>query len=114
MKKLRFLSIMCLALVLMFTAMTPVFAKTTKIKPLPYYTNLNGVELTKVQYDNLARVFNEDTIATLTQDMANLLADDTTLTSSGKTTYVKTDTVYDYFESRIVKIAQENNALGED
>lgn len=32
-----------------------------------FYTNMNGVELTEEQYLNLSKVFDENTIATLTQ-----------------------------------------------
>lgn len=38
-----------------------------------YYTNLNGAEMTEVQYNNLKKVFNNDTIATLEKKQADYL-----------------------------------------
>jgi hypothetical protein len=55
----------------------------------------------------LARVLNKNTIATLTQNMADLLADDTTLTVSDKTRYIKTYTVYDFFGNVISTTEEE-------
>jgi hypothetical protein len=73
-----------------------------------FYTNVNGVKFTKAQYDNLSRVFSENTIATFTQNMVDVLADDTTLFGSkGKTQYFKTDTYTDAFGNIIAQYDTE-------
>jgi hypothetical protein len=100
MKKTKILSTMIFALAIAFMCTTTVFASNARYSQ-PYYTNLNGVELTQQQYNNLARVFDEDTIATLTQDMADILADDTTLQTRSSTQYVKVETVVDIFGNEV-------------
>lgn len=108
MKKLKIINGMCIALTILFTSVSPVFAQTNKtLTSTSYYTNLNGVELTEIQYNNLAKVFNEDTIATLTKNMVDILADDTTLQSRSSSRYVKTDTIYDFFGNIISEVNTE-------
>ncbi|QPR67371.1 hypothetical protein I6G82_19475 [Lysinibacillus macroides] len=86
--KLKILSVVCLALIIIFTEAMPTFALTSENKAFPYYTNLNHIELTEDQYKNLARVSDEDTIATFTQDMVDILANDTTLETRGHSKYI--------------------------
>ncbi len=90
MKKL-FLAILTLSLILP----TFVSALTIYDNAVPYYTNLNGATMTKQQYDNLKRAFDEDTIATMTVDTVNLLKNDPSLTSTEETKYIQVDEYYD-------------------
>lgn len=92
--KLKKVSLILATLIMTFSISTPVFALE---KEKIVYMNLNGVKLTETQYSNLKRAFGEDTISTLTQDMANILKDDTMLTTRGSEKYIQTDTTIDYF-----------------
>lgn len=108
MRKMKILAMSFLTIAFMFVSTINVDAASQKEKQSkPYYTNLNNVEMTKTQYDNLARAFNEDTIATLTQDMVDELANDTTLTTRSSTKYVKIDTIVDVFGNIIDVIEEE-------
>ena len=76
-----------------------IFIGTSNVyaKEKPFYTNLNGVELTETQYNNLIKALDEDTIATLTQDMADILKDDTKLVSNKYSKYIKIDNIVDKY-----------------
>lgn len=89
--KTKILAFGLLALTFGFFGTTHVFAKEK-----PFYTNMNGVKLTETQYNNLAKAFSNDTIATLTQNMANIFKDDETLASRGYSKYVRVDTLTDF------------------
>jgi hypothetical protein len=88
MKKLGFLT----SLMMIFSmCISPVYALENET---PYFTNMNGVELTKTQYDNLLKGFGEDTINTMTQTMINSLKNDTNIVKTTSVKYIKTDTIY--------------------
>lgn len=59
-----------------------------------YFKNMNGVELTETQYNNLRRGFSHDTINTMSQEMIDVFKDDETVTQTSSTKYVKTETRY--------------------
>jgi hypothetical protein len=60
----------------------------------PYFTNMNGVELTKEQYNNLLKGFSHDTINTMSEEMIDFLKDDTNIQKVSTTKYVKVSTKY--------------------
>lgn len=62
-----------------------------------YYTNLNGVNLTKQQYDNLLKVFDEDTIATMEQSGIDIYKNETNLTKTVEVKYIRTDYFLDAY-----------------
>ena len=57
-----------------------------------YFTNVNGVELTKQQYENLSKVFSYDTIATLNEEQINLYKNNTNLKAEKTFKYIKIET----------------------
>lgn len=81
-------------IILLFSPLS-VLAKTNDKSDI-YYTNMNGVQLTEVQYNNLARAFSDDTIYTMSATQINLIKDDTTLKSTSSETYVKVNCYYNY------------------
>lgn len=90
MKKLKFISLSILsAFVIFLSTTTNVFAEEI------YYTNLNGATLTEEQYNNLSRVFSEDTIATMTPEAIDLLKDETELSLSSEEKFIRIDEWYD-------------------
>lgn len=100
------MTILSIALILVGT-ITVNAASQNENQSKPYYTNLNSVKMTKTQYDNLSRAFNEDTIATLTKDMVDTLANDATLKTSSTTKYIRVDTIVDIFGNVIDVIEEE-------
>lgn len=81
---------------------------------LTFYTNMNGVELTKEQYSNLNKVFDEDTIATLTEQQINYYKNNSNLSKTENTKYIRTDNYYDNNGNLISSedtIVNENDAL---
>jgi hypothetical protein len=90
MKKLKFISLYILSAFLIFlNTTTNVFAEEI------YYTNLNGATLTEEQYNNLLRVFSEDTIATMTSEAIDLLKDETELSLSSEEKFIRIDEWHD-------------------
>ncbi|MBE6139272.1 MAG: hypothetical protein E7174_02030 [Firmicutes bacterium] len=73
----------------------------------PYYTNLNGAELTEQQYNNLIKVFSEDTIATMTVEQINLVKDNENLVKTEDTKYVRVDDIYDLRGNIVSRIEKE-------
>ena len=64
-----------------------------------YYTNLNGVEFTEEQYQNVSRVFDEDTISVMAKETADLIKDDKKLhIVDEETRYYRVDEIYDKSE----------------
>lgn len=59
-----------------------------------FFINMNGVELTEEEYNNLLKGFNHDTINTMTEEMINPLKGDKNITKLTTTKYVKTEVVY--------------------
>jgi len=59
-----------------------------------FYTNLNGVELTKKQYNNLLRGFDEDTIATMEIEMSDNFKNNDSLLRDDTIIYVKVERTY--------------------
>lgn len=59
-----------------------------------YFTNMNGVELTETQYNNLLKGFSHDTINTMSAEMIDDLKDDINIKKVTTTKYVKTSTRY--------------------
>jgi hypothetical protein len=55
---------------------------------------MNGVELTKEQYNNLLKGFSHDTINTMSEEMIDFLKDDTNIQKVSTTKYVKVSTKY--------------------
>lgn len=79
-----------------------------------YYTNMNGVELTEKQYSNLSKVFDENTIATLTEQQVNYYKNNSNLAKIENTKYIRTDDFYDNNGNLISSkdtIVTENDAL---
>ena len=60
-----------------------------------YYTNLNGVSITKTQYDNLSKVFDENTIATMERKQIDYYKNIEGLTKTEREKYVKIDEYFD-------------------
>lgn len=60
----------------------------------PYFTNMNGVELTEEQYNNLLKGFSYDTINTMSEEMIDFLKYDTNIQKTSTTKYVKVSTRY--------------------
>ena len=69
-----------------------------------YFTNVNGVELTKQQYENLSKVFSYDTIATLNEEQINLYKNNTNLKAEKTFKYIKIekDNVKNVYKESIV------------
>lgn len=115
--KKRKIIIFIFIFIFVFSSFISVSAKENENEKT-FYTNVNGVQFTKKQYDNLIRVFNEDTIATFTQEMADVLADDETLFGNkGKVTYIRTDTILDplgnilfQYDTEVSKEEAESNS----
>ena len=63
-----------------------------------YYTNLNGVSITKTQYDNLSKVFDENTIATMERKQIDYYKNIEGLTKTEREKYVKIDEYFDEIE----------------
>lgn len=59
-----------------------------------YFVNMNDVELTEVQYNNLLKGFSHDTINTMSEEMINILKDDSNIKKITTTKYVETSTRY--------------------
>ena len=59
-----------------------------------YFVNMNGVELTEAQYNNLLKGFSHDTINTMSKEMIDMLKDDTNIKKVTTTKYVETSTRY--------------------
>ena len=59
-----------------------------------YFVNMNDVELTEVQYNNLLNGFSHDTINTMSEEMINILKDDSNIKKITTTKYVETSTRY--------------------
>lgn len=59
-----------------------------------FLTNMNGVELTENQYNNLRKGFSHDTINTMSQEMIDLFKDDENITKVSSVKYIRTDTKY--------------------
>lgn len=79
-----------------------------------FYTNMNGVELTEEQYLNLSKVFDENTIATLTQQQIDYHKNNSNLRKVENTRYIKTDDFYDLngnLINSIETVVNENEAL---
>ncbi|MBO5120211.1 MAG: hypothetical protein J6C28_00810 [Bacilli bacterium] len=74
-----------------------------------YYTNLNGATLTKEQYNNLLKVFDEDTIATMEKSGIDIYKNDTNLTKVENVKYIKTDYFYDAYGNVILSRENEVN-----
>ena len=49
-----------------------------------YFVNMNGVELTKEQYDNLLKGFSYDTINTMSAEMIDMLKNDSDIHTTKK------------------------------
>ena len=73
----------------------------------PYYTNMNGAELTEQQYNNLLRAFSKDTIATMTVDAINQLKDNENLKKYEITKYIQIDEFYNASGSLISRLEKE-------
>lgn len=80
-------------LILLSTMIFPMMVSASEKKP--YYTNLNGAELTEQQYNNLKKAFNDDTIATMTVETINLLKNEQNLSTTVEEKYIRTDEYYD-------------------
>lgn len=59
-----------------------------------FFVNMNGVELTETQYNNLLKGFSHDTINTMSEEMINMLKDDSNIQKTTTTKYVETSTRY--------------------
>ena len=81
-----------ITLVLLLTLVSPI---VTSAEGKIYYTNLRGVELTETQYNNLKRVFDENTIATLDQKTIDYYKDEEKLSKSENEKYIKTEEYLD-------------------
>lgn len=57
---------------IIISALMPVNASANE----NYYTNMNGAVLSQEQYDNLSRVFDKTTIATMSVSLVDSLKDD--------------------------------------
>ena len=60
-----------------------------------YFVTLDGINLSEKQYNNLIKVFDEDTIATMDKKLLNSLKDNENLSKTENTKYVKTEYFYD-------------------
>lgn len=78
-----------------------------------YFTNMNGVELTEQQYNNLLEGFSPDTINTMSAEMINPLKNDTNIQKNTTTKYVKVITEYKNGEA-INSIQEEVSKLEYD
>jgi hypothetical protein len=110
MKKYRVIKIGILYLILTFAVLLQVNAqpKNEINKTLPFYVNMNGVELTEVQYSNLSKLFDESTLKTLTKEQLDLFASDPTLQRGPEySQYIRTDMFLDYFGNIISSIHTE-------
>lgn len=76
-----------------------------------YYVNMQGVELTENEYQNLAKVFSSNTIASMSKESINLIKSDSTLQSIEETKYYKFIEEVDYFGNVIatdqIEVSQE-------
>ena len=87
MKKIMFIALTLLALLINLKTLNALEEEI-------YFTNLNGVQLTKTEYDNLRKGFDESTINTMSEEMINNIKDDENIRKITTTKYVKTSTRY--------------------
>ncbi len=88
MKKIK---IVVLSLMIM-TIFAPTVASA---KETVYYTNLNGVEMTETEYNNLRNIYDEDTIATLEKATVDLFKDKENLVVTRTEKYIQVDEYID-------------------
>lgn len=77
----------CTISVSIFIFSMPVHATDKEV----YFVNMNGVELTKEQYDNLLKGFSYDTINTMSAEMIDMLKNDSDIHTTKKEMYVKSE-----------------------
>lgn len=75
-------------------------------KEEPYYTNLNGVELTKEEYNNLKKIYDDDTIATLEKTAIDIFKNAKNLVVTKTEKYVQVDE-YTNSKGEIIRTEQK-------
>ena len=76
-----------------------------------YLKTLNGVELTKEQYNNLIKSFDHNTIITMNAEMLEEIKNETDFKSVSKEKYIKSTIVYD--QGQVVSSNEEEVSLNE-
>lgn len=76
-----------------------------------YLKTLNGVELTKEQYNNLIKSFDYNTIITMNAEMLEEIKNETDFKSVSKEKYIKSTIVYD--QGQVVSSNEEEVSLNE-
>lgn len=76
-----------------------------------YLKTLNGVELTKEQYNNLIKSFDHNTIITMNAEMLEEIKNETDFKSVSKEKYIKSTIVYD--QGQVVSSNDEEVSLNE-
>lgn len=76
-----------------------------------YLRTLNGVELTKEQYNNLIKSFDHNTIITMNAEMLEEIKNETDFKSVSKEKYIKSTIVYD--QGQVVSSNEEEVSLNE-
>lgn len=76
-----------------------------------YLRTLNGVELTKEQYNNLIKSFDHNTIITMNAEMLEEIKNETDFKSVSKEKYMKSTIVYD--QGQVVSSNEEEVSLNE-
>lgn len=72
-----------------------------------YYTNLNGVSITEEQYNNLSKVFDENTIATMERRQIDYYKNNKNLTKTESVKYVRIDEYFDHENNLTNRIETE-------
>ena len=72
-----------------------------------FYTNANGATLTEEQYNYLIDFFSETTLYTMTAEQLNFVKNETNLTKTTETKYIKTDEFYDRTGNLIERVETE-------
>lgn len=81
--------------VISLMVMTLFVPTVASAKESVYYTNLNGVEMTEKEYNNLRKIYTEDTIATLEKAAVDAFKNEENLTVTKSEKYIQIDEYLD-------------------